>query len=94
MTKVEMAILGCDLLAFCGQQLDFTDMLLVDPQVIVSHHEHVVHRIGSIKPKSGLNVKCLTSYQSLMILTFLQPSQPQQLIMMWEALIRLVSTKK
>ena len=44
MTKVEMAILGCDLLAFCGQQLDLTDMLLVHPQVIGSHHEHVVHR--------------------------------------------------
>ena len=39
-----MAILGCDFLAFYGLQLDFTDMLLVNPHVLGWHHEHIVHR--------------------------------------------------
>ena len=37
-----MAILGCDFLAFHGLQLDFTEMLLVDPHVIGSHDERVI----------------------------------------------------
>ena len=40
--NVEMAILGCDFLAFHGLQLDFTEMLLVDPHVIGSHDERVI----------------------------------------------------
>ena len=40
--NVELAILGCDFLAFHGVQLNFAEMLLVDPHVISSHDEHVV----------------------------------------------------
>ena len=40
--NVEMAILGCDFLAFHGLQLDFTEMLLVDPHVIGLHNECVI----------------------------------------------------
>ena len=40
-----MAMLGCDFLAFHGLQLDFTEMLLVDPHVIGSYNEHVIQGI-------------------------------------------------
>ena len=49
--NVEMAILGCDFLAFHDLQLDFTEMLLVDPHVIGSHDEHVIQESQLDKAK-------------------------------------------